>query len=90
MTTVRVGVRDLKAHLSEYLDRAAAGETIVVTERGHAKVQIRALDAEQRIAQGIADGWIAPAAKPGPPPIPAARHPGRITIAEAMSEDRGS
>jgi prevent-host-death family protein len=28
-----VGVRELKAHLSEYLRRAAAGETILVSDR---------------------------------------------------------
>jgi prevent-host-death family protein len=32
MTTI--GVRDLKAHLSEYVARAASGEAVVVTERG--------------------------------------------------------
>jgi len=30
----RVGVRELKAHLSQYLRQARAGETIVITERG--------------------------------------------------------
>jgi len=29
-----VGVRDLKARLSEYLDRAEAGETVVITRNG--------------------------------------------------------
>ncbi len=31
---VRVGVRALKDHLSEYLRRAGAGERILVTDRG--------------------------------------------------------
>ncbi|MBM3147361.1 MAG: type II toxin-antitoxin system prevent-host-death family antitoxin [Actinobacteria bacterium] len=30
----RVGVRELKAHLSQYLRQARAGETVVITERG--------------------------------------------------------
>ena len=47
--TTYVGVRELKAKLSEYLARAAAGETIVVTDRGKAKAEIRALSAEERI-----------------------------------------
>lgn len=31
---IHVGVRDLKAHLSAYIDRVQAGEDIVVTEHG--------------------------------------------------------
>ena len=31
-----IGVRDLKAHLSEYLKRAEAGERLTVTDRGRA------------------------------------------------------
>ncbi|WP_374687443.1 type II toxin-antitoxin system Phd/YefM family antitoxin [Promineifilum sp.] len=30
----RVGIRELKSGLSEYLRRVKAGETIVITERG--------------------------------------------------------
>lgn len=30
----RVGIRELKAGLSEYLRRVKAGETIIITERG--------------------------------------------------------
>jgi prevent-host-death family protein len=29
-----VGVRELKAQLSEYLRRVKAGETVIITERG--------------------------------------------------------
>ena len=32
---MNVSVRELKAHLSEYLRRAQAGETIVITSRNH-------------------------------------------------------
>lgn len=32
MTTI--GIRDLKLHLGRYVDRAAGGETIVVSDRG--------------------------------------------------------
>ncbi len=32
MTTI--GIKDLKTHLSEYVSRAAAGESVVVTDRG--------------------------------------------------------
>lgn len=34
MTEVTVGVRDLKARLSEYLRRVRSGQTIVITDHG--------------------------------------------------------
>lgn len=34
MDTPTVGIRQLKAHLSEYMRRVKAGETIIITERG--------------------------------------------------------
>jgi prevent-host-death family protein len=85
--TTRVGIRELKAKLSEYLDRAAAGETIVVTDRGRAKAEIRRVSVEERIQQGIAEGWIRPG-KGGPPRVPSRGAKGKMTIAEAMAEDR--
>ena len=87
--TTYVGVRELKAKLSEYLARAAAGETIVVTDRGKAKAEIRALSAEERIQQGIREGWIRPG-RPGgiDTTRERLRFKGKMTIAEAMAEDR--
>jgi antitoxin (DNA-binding transcriptional repressor) of toxin-antitoxin stability system len=84
-----VGIRELKARLSHYLDRAAAGETIVVTDRGKAKAELRALSAvEQRIQQGIEEGWIRPGRPGGLSVRDRPRYKGRMTIAEAMAEDR--
>ena len=55
--TTYVGVRELKAKLSEYLERAAAGETIVVTQRGKPKAELKAVSVDERIRQGIREGW---------------------------------
>jgi prevent-host-death family protein len=88
--TTRVGIRELKARLSHYIDRAAAGETIVVTERGRAKVELGPLSVEDRIQQGIEEGWIRPG-RPGPlagEERPERGAKARMTIAEAMAEDR--
>lgn len=84
--TTRVGIRELKAKLSEYLERAAAGETIVVTDRGRPKVEIRKLSVEERIQRGIEEGWIRPGR--GRPDATPLRMKGKMTIAEAMAEDR--
>jgi antitoxin (DNA-binding transcriptional repressor) of toxin-antitoxin stability system len=83
-----VGIRELKAKLSHFIDRAAAGETIVVTDRGKAKAELRALSVDARIQQGIDEGWITPG-RGGPfRPLPGRGAKGRMTIAEAMAEDR--
>ena len=34
MTDIRIGIRELKSKLSEYLRRVKSGQTITVTERG--------------------------------------------------------
>jgi len=86
---MEVGVRELKKHLSEYLDRAAAGEAIVVTDRGHPKARLMPLSAGERIAQGIREGWITPPQRPrGPMPVHQRFTPIR-PWREILDEDRG-
>jgi prevent-host-death family protein len=59
-----VGVRELKQHLSEYLDRAERGQTITITDRGRPKVLLVPLPGGgDRLAEGISEGWITPAVK---------------------------
>jgi prevent-host-death family protein len=86
--TTYVGIRELKAKLSHYLDRAAAGETIVVTDRGKAKAEIRTLSVDERIQQGIREGWITPARKTPPDRVIPLRLKGRMTVEELLAEDR--
>lgn len=83
-----VGVRELKARLSEFLDRAARGEVIRVTERGRPKAILGPLSGELRLQQGIAEGWIRPGNGTRPAPL---RRRFRIdkTIQELLDEDRG-
>jgi len=40
LMAVKVGVRELRENLATWLDRAAAGEEIVVTERGRPKARL--------------------------------------------------
>ena len=54
-----VGVRELKQHLSEYLDRAANGEIIRVTDRGQPKAILAPVPGAGRLAAGLEQGWIA-------------------------------
>ena len=60
-----VAVSDLRAHLSEWLDRARAGEEVVVTERGVPVVRLLGIGATETLERLTAEGVIArPAARP--------------------------
>lgn len=82
-----VGVRELKAKLSEYLDRAERGEIIRVTERGKPKAMLTPLPGRLRIDEGIAEGWITPP-RTTRQPSKGRRFKARTSIAEAIAEDR--
>ena len=81
-----VGVRELKQHLSEYLERAARGETIRVTDRGQPKAILGPVPGHGRLALGIAEGWIRGAEESEPVAVPRAQ--GGRSIAEVIGEDR--
>lgn len=81
-----VGVRELKAHLSDYLDRAAHGEIIRVTERGTPKALLGPVPGAGRIEQGIAEGWIRPGS--GDPQLPPRRFRAQRRVADAIAEER--
>ncbi|HEY7626553.1 MAG TPA: type II toxin-antitoxin system prevent-host-death family antitoxin [Ilumatobacteraceae bacterium] len=84
-----VGVRELKQHLSEYLDRAAGGEIITVTERGHPKVMLVPLPGGgDRLARGIDEGWITPPRRHATL-APAKRVAGGARVADVIDDDRG-
>jgi prevent-host-death family protein len=81
-----VGVRELKQNLSEYLDRAAAGEIIRVTDRGQPKAVLGPMPGSGRLALGIAQGWIQKAQESEP--LPVSRVKAQRSIAEVVGEDR--
>jgi prevent-host-death family protein len=69
----KVGLRALKNKLSEYVRLAAAGETVVITDRDRVVAEIvpPRRKPESVIERGIRKGWITPASDPGgPPPSP--------------------
>jgi prevent-host-death family protein len=83
---IDVPVRELKAKLSAYLERAARGETIRVTERGRPKAILGPLPGRARLEQGLAEGWIV--APRGRPEGPWRRFRARRSVAEMLAEDR--
>jgi prevent-host-death family protein len=60
-----VGIRELKANLSAYVERARSGEEIIVMHRGVPVVKVIALDHEDPYVRGIREGWLTPAKNPG-------------------------
>jgi prevent-host-death family protein len=83
-----VGIRELKARLSEYLDRAERGEVLRVTHRGRPKAIIGPVPLQDRIERGIAEGWISPGSGHR---LSAnrRRYKAKVSIQQMMDEDRG-
>jgi prevent-host-death family protein len=86
-----VGVRDLKARLSEHLERVARGDVITITNRGRRVAQIVPIVGRENLERGIAEGWIT--RQVDRPPTAAVRQrplPGTPTTTELISRDRGA
>ena len=74
-----VGLKVLNNKLSEYVRLAAAGETVLVTDRDRVVAEIVPPRAERSpiladalLAEAVRKGWLTPPAMPdaGPPPKP--------------------
>jgi prevent-host-death family protein len=68
-----VGLKTLKNKLSEYVRLAAAGETVVVTDRNRIVAEIvppRRQGHESFVERGVREGWLRPATRDAnwPPP----------------------
>jgi prevent-host-death family protein len=90
MTTSRVGMRELKAKLSEYLRRVKRGETILVTERGKTIGQIVPIKPtlEEKLQSVVDAGlaeWNGKKVKPGKP---VAVNRGKKQVSDLVTEDR--
>ena len=61
---MKVGVRELRDHLSRYLERVQAGEEVVVTERGRATARVLPVGAERTLDRLVAEGLVTPSKQP--------------------------
>lgn len=64
---MQIGIRALKAQLSQYVRRAAGGEVIVVTERGRPVAQLvphRSAELPRQVAELVRRGELTLADKP--------------------------
>lgn len=81
-----VAIRELKAKLSSYVQRAAAGEHITVTDRGRPIAMIGPLIGRVDLEAAAAAGWLTPATGSGLTPI--RRHPPLRSVQDVLDEDR--
>lgn len=87
--TVHVAVTELRAHLSDWLDRAGSGEEVVVTDHGVPVARIVGVSSSTMIDRLTSEGVIARAESTTRPKA-AGRRRVRATadVAELVSEQR--
>jgi prevent-host-death family protein len=61
---MEVGVRELRDHLSRYLDRVRDGDEVVITDRGRAIARVVPVGSERVLDRLIAEGIVTPARRP--------------------------
>ncbi len=60
-TSVEVGIRDLRDHLSKYVAQVAGGSEVVITDHGRAVARIVPLEGDRILDRLIAEGVVTPA-----------------------------
>lgn len=81
-----VAVRELKAKLSAYLQRAAAGEHITVTDRGKPIAVLGPPVGIVDLEAAAEAGWLTPATSNGLRPV--RRHRPMRPVQDVLDEDR--
>jgi len=84
---MQVGVRELKAKLSEFIAKAAKGESVIVTDRGRPVAQLGPLTGYSAVERGIEEGWIEPPKRVGLAPV--RRFLADQPVLDVLDEDRG-
>jgi antitoxin (DNA-binding transcriptional repressor) of toxin-antitoxin stability system len=85
---ITVGLKLLKNKLSEYVRLAAAGETIVITDRDRIVAEIvppRRRDDKSFIKRGVREGWLTPATDRSGRPPPRKPIPG-YTLEQVLAD----
>jgi prevent-host-death family protein len=82
-----VGLKTLKNKLSEYVRLAAAGETVVITDRGRPVAEIVSPKPKREsvIERGIREGWVRPAVR-GPDWPPRGKPVPGLTLEQLLAD----
>ena len=84
-----VSVTELRAHLSEWLERARGGDEVVVTDRGVPVARVLGVTSTGRLERLAAEGVIGrPAATRRPTATGRSRPRSRRPVADIVSEQR--
>ncbi|MGH8930471.1 MAG: type II toxin-antitoxin system Phd/YefM family antitoxin [Egibacteraceae bacterium] len=78
---MEVGIRELRDHLSRYLDRVRDGDELVVTDRGRAVARVIPISGERTFDRLVSEGLIEPA------PVAQRRRPRRRVPAQGKVSD---
>lgn len=85
-----VGIRQLRDHLSRYVDEVQKGQEIVITDHGKAVARIVPIeDGRRKLDRLIAEGLVTPAKRSGKPrrkPRPAPG--GGVSLSEIVIQER--
>jgi prevent-host-death family protein len=86
---MEVAVTDLRAHLSQWLDRARAGSEVVITDRGVPVARLLGLTSTATLERLTAEGVIGrPAAASRPAASGRPRPRPRRPLSQAVSDQR--
>lgn len=84
---MEAGIRELRNHLSRYLDRVRGGEEIVVTDRGAAIARLVPLDQPRVLDRLVAEGLVERAPN-GARTRPNRRGSSRGTVSDLVAKQR--
>jgi prevent-host-death family protein len=87
-TSVSVGVRRLRDHLSRYLELVAGGGEVVVTDRGRPIARLVSHDAESPLDRLAAAGLVRPPLRPKMPSSEIRRIKPSSEVAPLVAEHR--
>lgn len=90
MGEMRVGVRDLKARLSEYLRQVSQGQTVIITDHGHPVGRLSPVDQplDEHLKSLQDAGLVAWNGQKLEPVIPAATNRGKQQVSDILVEMR--
>ncbi len=84
---MNIGIRELKAKLSEYVSMAEQGRDIVVTDRGRPVARLLPYSETSSLERGIAEGWIEAPRRVGL--APHTPQSAKQSVLAVLADDRG-
>lgn len=84
---METGVRELRDHLSRYLNAVRNGQEVTVTDHGKAVARLVPFDQSRPLDRLIAEGLVTPASA-AKRPRTARRITGRGTVSDLVAEQR--